>query len=335
MKWLVTGGCGFLGLNLIARLLEKGGHSIRVLDSLVVGSREDLAAVTPYREVAAWEPIADFDDCGIQLVVGDIRDAELVLRAAVGADVIVHLAANTGVISSVADPRLDCEVNVLGTLNCLEAARLQRVQRFVYASTGAVVGGAEPPFREEMPTRPLSPYGASKLAGEAYCSAYRASYGVQTVALRFSNVYGPWSCHKNSVVAKFIKQALAGEPLAIYGDGNQSRDFLYVEDLIEALMLAAEAPEAEGVIQVATGRETTIRQLVRLLEGLLYEVVGKRPEYGYVEARRGEVVRNFADVERARQVLGWEPKWSLVEGLRATIKWYLARQLLCGTDLRA
>ena len=226
MKWLITGGCGFIGTSLIRNLQNEGGHQVRVLDNLSTGTRDDLALVCDFQEVIEGS-IKDGPE-GIELVVGDILDEQLAQTVAQGVDVIVHLAANTGVGPSVEDPRADCNANVLGTFNYLEAARLNGIKRFVFASSGAPAGEVEPPIHEELPPHPVSPYGASKLAGEGYCSAYARSFGVDTVALRFGNVYGPGSVHKNSVVAKFIRLALEKKPLEIFGDGTQTLSLIHI-----------------------------------------------------------------------------------------------------------
>jgi UDP-glucose 4-epimerase len=261
----------------------------------------------------------------VELVVGDILDAELAGRVCTGADVIVHLAANTGVAPSVENPRMDCETNVFGTLNYLEAARHCNVKRFVFASSGAPAGEVEPPIHEELPPHPVSPYGASKLAGEGYCSAYFRTFGVETVCLRFGNVYGPLSGKKDSVVAKFIKRALDGLPLEIYGDGQQTRDFIYIDDLIRSIRLAAGLEQAGGeTFQIATNRETTIRELVEKLVPVLgrFGISNMKVEYG--ERRQGDVMRNFSDTTKAREVLGWKCQENLDTGLEKTVKWFLS-----------
>jgi UDP-glucose 4-epimerase len=260
----------------------------------------------------------------VELVVGDILDAELALRAARGADVIVHLAANTGVAPSVEDPRADCTTNVLGTLNYLEAARLSNVPRFVFASSGAVVGEVEPPLHEEMPPHPVSPYGASKMANEGQCSAYFRTFGVETVALRFGNVYGPLSGHKNSAVAKFIRRAREGEVLEIYGDGTQTRDFIYVEDLIGAIRRAATVEEIGGeVFQIATNAETTVSEMVGKLIPALAEAGIPEPEVKKTAPRQGDVKRNFSDTSKAARLLGWRATTDLDAGLRRTVAWFV------------
>src|ERR671911_117709 len=302
VNWLVTGGCGFIGTALIRSLMEEGGHAVRVVDNLSVGKREDLAAAGDFVEVLSDRlgPIAPGQQ--IELVAGDITDEDLALHAARGADVIVHFAANTGVMPSVEDPRGDCMSNVVGTLNYLEAARLGGVGRFVFASSGGtVVGEAEPPIHEEMVPHPVAPYGASKLAGEGYCSAYFSTFGVETVALRFGNVYGPLSGHKNSVVARFIKRAVEGEVLEIYGDGTQTRDFIFVDDLIRAVRLSTTAENVGGeVFQIATSAETTVQELTdRLLPALAAAGI-ENVEVRKTAAPRGGGGPHLADTPQER-----------------------------------
>jgi UDP-glucose 4-epimerase len=324
VNWLVTGGCGFIGTALIRSLMDEGDHRVRVVDNLAVGTREDLAAAGDFVE-ASTEDLGPMDSEDVELVVGDIRDEELALRAAQGADVIVHFAANTGVMPSVEDPRADCMSNVVGTLNYLEAARHAGVGRFVFASSGGtVIGEAEPPIHEEMVPHPVAPYGASKLAGEGYCSAYFQTFGIETVALRFGNVYGPLSGHKNSVVARFIKRATGGEVLEIYGDGTQTRDFIYVDDLIRAVKLSATVDGAGGeVFQIATSAETTVQELTdRLLPALAAAGI-KDVEVRKTAARKGEVRRNYADTSKAERMLGWKAEVGLDEGLRRTVDWFV------------
>ncbi|MCS3830954.1 nucleoside-diphosphate-sugar epimerase [Salinibacter ruber] len=235
-------------------------------------------------------------DGGVQLIEGDVLDSEGARKAATGIDVIVHLAANTGVAPSVEDPRHDCETNVIGTLNMLEAARHQDVSRFVLASSGAPIGECDPPIHEEMAPDPKSPYGASKLAGEGYCSAYYGSFNVETVALRFGNVYGPLSSHKSSVVAKFIRWARDGKVSEIYGDGHQTCDYIFTEDLVRAIRLAATTSDVRGeLFQIATNSETSINELVDALVPMLREAGIQDVEVTNTEPRVGG---------RAPQLLG-------------------------------
>ncbi len=322
MKWLVTGGCGFIGTALIGRLRREGGHLIRVVDDLSVGTRESLEATGP---VTGWDGASGWGDRGeVELAVGDVRDERLALRVAEGADVIVHLAANTGVELSVRNPRDDCTINVLGTLNYLEAARHCGVRRFVFASSGAPVGEVEPPIHEELAPHPVSPYGASKLAGEGYCSAYHGAFGLETVALRFSNVYGPGSSHKGSVVAKFIRLALQGLTWELYGGGQQTRDFLYIDDLVDAVVRSAVTPGLGGeLFQIASGRETRVVEMAQLLAAALRRQGVEPPPMKEEAPRVGDVRRNYSDVTKAKRILGWRPETKLENGLEQTVEYFL------------
>jgi len=322
MNWLITGGCGFLGTALIQGLLSEGGHNIRVLDNLMTGTRSDLAQVADYRELQPSEMEAT--PAGVELVVGDILDEQLALEVTKGCGVIIHFAANTGVGPSVEDPRSDCMANVLGTFNYLEAARINSVPRFVFASSGAPAGEVEPPIHEELPPHPVSPYGASKLAGEGYCSAYYQTFGVDTVMLRFGNVYGPGSLHKSSVVAKFIRLALQGETMEIYGDGSQTRDFIYIDDLINAVMLAVETPNIGGeAFQIATNKETTVGEMTEQLVAILKAQGISGFDLINGEKRLGDVARNYSDTTKARTRLGWQPTMPLSDGLLTTVQYFL------------
>jgi UDP-glucose 4-epimerase len=323
-RWLITGGCGFIGCNLVRHLRSEGGHRIRVLDNLATGGAERLRGVGPVVEVAP-------EACGvhaatdpIELVVRDILDAEAVRASMRACEVVVHLAANAGVAPSVQDPRRDCLINVIGTLNCLEAARHEGVERFVFASSGAPVGEVDPPVHEEKAPRPVSPYGASKLAGEGYCSAYARSFGLETVALRFGNVYGPYSDRKSSVVAAFIRRALAGEPLEIFGDGSQTRDFIHVDDLVRAIDQAARVPGIGGeIFHIATAQETTVAELAQTLIRVLAQHGCGGVQLRNGPRRAGDVQRNFADTSKAAARLGWRAEVSLEQGLAGVVQWFL------------
>ena len=323
--FLITGGCGFLGTALIHRLLQQGGHAIRVVDNLTTGTRDDLARVSSFQEIS----INNLSDAphGVELVVGNILDESLALKSTQGCDIIVHFAANTGVGPSVENPRADMLANVVGTFNYLEAARANKAGRFIFASSGAPAGEVEPPIHEELPPHPVSPYGASKLAGEGYCSAYFRTFGIDTVMLRFGNVYGPGSVHKSSVVAKFIRRALAGESLEIYGDGSQTRDFIYIDDLIDAVMLAATKPGIGGeAFQIASNRETTVGEMAERLVTLMGKAGLDGVKVINAATRLGDVKRNYSDTTKARTRLGWQPKVELGEGLKKTVSYFLNRE---------
>ena len=223
-KILITGGAGFIGRHLADHLVSHGGYDVTVIDNESLGDRTHL----------------DLDK--IRFIHGDLADRDDVRGALEGQDAVVHLAADTRVMDSIENPRHNFDNNVIGTFNLLELSRELGIGRIVAASTGgAILGDVEPPVHEEMAPRPTSPYGASKLMLEGYLSAYSSSFGVSGCALRFSNIYGPRSFHKGSVVAHFFKRILAGEPLIVYGDGSQTRDYLYVGDLVEAIRVAMDS----------------------------------------------------------------------------------------------
>lgn len=323
-NWLITGGCGFIGRNLILRLLKEG-KGIRVFDNLSVCGLKDLAAIAEV-EVGKGED----GHCRpgvIQLVEGDIRDGSALPAALKDMDIVVHLAANTGVPKSVADPTMDFSANAFGTFQLLEQARLARVKRFIFASSGAPTGNATPPITENAVARPVSPYGASKLAGEGYCSAYFHCFGLETVALRFSNVYGPFSRHKTSVVAKFVNAALAGEDWTIFGDGQQTRDFLYVADLVDAIWRAAMTPDIGGeIFQISTGVEHTLLELVHALQQQLSLRGMNAESLSFGDIRTGDIVRNYADPSKAERMMGWKAVTALSDGLRMTVDWFMDAQ---------
>jgi UDP-glucose 4-epimerase len=234
---------------------------------------------------------------------------------------IVHLAARAGVVDSIADPMATYRANVEQTVRLLEAARLAGVERFVLASSNAVIGNAAPPFDETMPARPTTPYGASKLAGEAYCQAYAASFGMAACALRFSNVYGPRSLHKKSVVATWLRAVHEGRPIVVYGDGHQTRDFIYVDDLAAGIAAALDSPASEiagEVFQIGSGRETAVNELAEGLRRSAERPVSIRHE----PPRAGDATRNSSRVDKAADRLGFRARVGLDDGLQATAAWF-------------
>ena len=323
-KIMITGGCGFIGTAIIRRLrAHNPATRIIVLDNFATGSANDLASVAPFEWVTKGE--SPSNSSHVALAEGDVRDYSKVALFAEGCDAIVHLAANTGVGPSVDNPRLDMEVNVGGTFNVLEAARANRIPKVIFASSGAPLGEVEPPIHEELAPHPVSPYGASKLAGEAYCSAYNKTFGINTVALRFGNVYGPGSGKKTSVVAKFIRQALEGKPCVIFGDGNQTRDFIYIDDLTNAIFLSLQRQIGGETFQIATGREHSIAEVSAELQRCL-ATMSVDLEVVYDSPRLGDVSRSFSDVSKAKSTLGWEAETNLEIGLEKTVRWFLEKE---------
>ncbi len=305
MNILITGGCGFIGTNLISKL-EGKPYNLRILDNLSASAASK----------------SDIDSK--KLVIGDIRDEKLADELTKGVDVIVHLAAHTSVVGSVKDPKTDCDINIIGTLNLLRACVKNSVRRFIFASSNAAVGVHTPPIDEEKLPIPLSPYGASKLACEGYCSAFYRTFGIETVILRFSNVYGPNCLHKSSVVAKFIKALLNSKSLSIYGDGTQTRDFVYVGDICDAILLCLTKKDISGeTFQIGTGIEVAVIELAKRI----IAIDGRDTKLDFKPPRKGEIFRNFSDIEKSNRVLGFKPRVMLDEGLRETYKWFQALEL--------
>lgn len=302
--YLVTGGAGFIGSHLVNELVSRN-QRVRVLDNFSSGRRDNLA------------PVLD----RIEVVVGDIRDTATLKSALAGVDYVLHQAALASVTQSVADPLSTHAVNVTGTLNVLQAARDAGVSRVVFASSCAVYGN-DPrlPKREDMAAAPLSPYAASKLAGEAYCQAFSEVYGLPTVALRYFNVFGPRqdpASPYSAVIPRFIAAALAGEPLTIFGDGRQSRDFVHVSNVVAANLLACTAPNAVGhVINVAAGRRYSLLDLVARLRTLLGP---KNVRVQHLAPRPGDVLHSSASLGQARRRLDYRPHVTFARGLRETI----------------
>ena len=299
MKTCVTGGAGFIGSNLVERLVADG-HEVVVLDNFATGRRENLAGVVDR---------VDFRE-------GDLRDRVAVQEAVEGCEVVYHQAALAAVARSVENPREVTEVNVTGTLNVLMAARDAGVRRVVFASSSSVYGDTpELPKVETMTLSPRSPYAATKAACEGFLFAFHASYGLEGVALRYFNVYGPRQSARSlyaAVVPRFVESMTAGKPCTIYGDGGQTRDFTYVGDVVEALVLAASTPRAvEGPMNLGGGSRISILELAKTIA----RAVGWKGSPAFEPVRVGDVRDSLADIRRARECLLWRPTTSLAEGI--------------------
>jgi UDP-glucose 4-epimerase len=298
----------------VRALLERGG-TVRVLDNLATGRRANLADVADR----------------VELIEADLCDAEAARPAVRGAEAIFHLGALPSVARSVADPLASHAVNATGTLGLLLAAREAGVRRFVYASSSSVYGDTPTlPKSEDLPTNPLSPYAVSKLAGEQYCRAFARLYGLETVCLRYFNVFGPRqdpSSEYAAVVPKFIAAMSEGRAPQIHGDGTQSRDFSYIDNVVQANLLAAEAPGVGGeVFNIACGERYSLRDLVAILNRILGSSIA--PEYG--PPRPGDVKHSLADISRARARLGYEPSVRFEEGLARAVAWYRVQRVGVG-----
>ncbi len=312
MMYLITGGAGFIGSNLVKALLEKG-NSIRVLDNFSSGKRANLDfPATPE----------------VDVIEGDIRDMDICRQAVRCADYVLHHAALASVPLSVEDPALANDINVTGTLNMLVASRDAGVTRFIFASSTAVYGDTDDgtsPKVETMKPAPLSPYAINKLSGEEYCRLFYRIYGLETVALRYFNVFGPKqdpASEYAAVIPKFIEALLSGKSPVIYGDGGQSRDFIYIDDVIRANRLACELPDAAGkTFNIGCGMQVSINELLNELKAIL------NPEATaiYKDARPGDIRHSWADISLARKFLGFEPAFSFRDALLHTASWYQRR----------
>jgi nucleoside-diphosphate-sugar epimerase len=304
-QYLVTGGAGFIGSHLVEELLRRG-HQVRVADSLVTGRRENLAHLPQ-----------------VEFLEGDLADLAFARQAATGAEYVLHQAAIPSVPRSVADPVTSHRANVDGTLNMLVAAREADVKRLDFAGSSSAYGNTPTlPKHEEMPTNPLSPYALQKVIGEQYLRMFTRLYGLETVSIRYFNVFGPRqdpSSPYSGVISVFATALLDGRSPTIYGDGEQTRDFTYVADVVDGVLRACEAPTASGeIINVAAGGRISLNALFQTMRGIVGADVA--PEYG--GARPGDVRDSQAEISKARRILGFEPRISLEEGLRRTIAWY-------------
>jgi len=303
--YLVTGGAGFIGSHLVEALVRRG-ERVRVADNLSTGKRENLDHVGE-----------------VELLIGDLADPEFARRAVAGVEYVLHQAAIPSVPRSVADPVTSHRSNIDATLNVLVAARDAGVKRVVYAGSSSAYGNTETlPKREDMPTAPLSPYALQKLVGEQYAQLFTALYGLETVTTRYFNVFGPRqdpSSPYSGVISLFISALVEGRPATIHGDGEQTRDFTYVANVVDGVLRACHAPGANGgVFNVATGGRISLNALFQALKRIV--AASSEPVYGPIRA--GDVRDSQADISRARQVLGYEPRVGFEDGLIHTVKWY-------------
>jgi nucleoside-diphosphate-sugar epimerase len=303
---LVTGGAGFIGSHLVSALVSRG-DSVRVLDDFSSGRRGNLAGL----------------EGQLEIIEGSLLDPAALEQALTGVDTVFHQAAIPSVPRSMASPVASHEANASGTLRVLEAARRRSVRRVIYAGSSSAYGETPTlPKVETMASSPLSPYAVSKLCGENYCQVYARAFGVETVVLRYFNVFGPRQDPNSqyaAVIPRFVTAALEGRSPTIYGDGNQSRDFCYIDNVVEANLLAAEAKEASGLVfNVACGEATDLNRVVQLVG----QALGRTIEPRYEGGRAGDVKHSLADITRARTILGYQARVGFKDGLARTIEWF-------------
>jgi nucleoside-diphosphate-sugar epimerase len=306
VRFLVTGGAGFIGSNIAKRLVEKG-YFVRIIDNFATGQRSNLESISN----------------DIELVEGDIRDFWTVAKATKGIDYILHQAALPSVPRSIDNPLTTTEVNINGTLNLLEAARFNNVQRLVYASSSSVYGDSPVmPKEESMKPMPKSPYAITKLAGEEYCINFFHLYGLETVAIRYFNVFGPQQnpfSQYSAVIPKFINLLKAGKAPTIHGDGETSRDFTYIDNVVNANLLACEKKKATGhVINIACNKAFTLNDLADKLN----KILGTNLEPIHGPEKLGDVKHSLADITKAKEILGYKPEIDFDAGLKKTVEWF-------------
>ncbi len=301
-KVLVTGGLGFIGANLVP-LLEQNNYQVKILDNLSSGSFENIE----YSEA--------------EIIKGDIRNKEDISKAISNCSSVIHLAALGSVTDSIISPEENFEINVQGTFNVLNECRLSSVSNIIFSSTGgALIGNSPPPVNELSLPSPISPYGSGKLCGESYCSSFSKVYDLNVVSLRFANVIGPLSWHKKGAATTFMRALLENEPLTIYGDGKATRDFLYVEDLCNGILLTLKSKlQGYNILHLSSGREISINYLAQEI----IKVAGvKNKPIKYLKKRIGEVDRNFADYKLASKLIGYRPQISFENAINKTWYWF-------------
>lgn len=303
-RYLVTGGAGFIGSHIVRRLVSEGA-AVRVVDNLASGRLERLEGLSS----------------SIEWILGDLADPRVSDGVVAGVDAILHQAAIPSVQRSIRDPIATNRANVTATLNLLESSRKAGVRRFIYAASSSVYGDTEVlPKTEDMAANPLSPYALQKFVGERYCKLYCDLYGLETVSLRYFNVFGPGQDPRSeysAVIPKFTSSLIANESLTVYGDGEQSRDFTYVENVVDANVLAIQAPEVAGkVCNIGCNARITLNKLIQLLES----IIGVKATVRYAAPKKGDVRHSLADISLARKILGYEPKIFIEEGLKRTVQ---------------
>ena len=312
MKVLITGGCGFIGTNIISKLLRDSQYNkIYILDNFsnsnIKNFKKNLCFLIGEKNLITQK---------VKIFKGDIKNLKSLKSITGDIDIIIHLAASAGVDISIKDPTSDFMNNTLGTFNVLEFCRLKKIKKIILASSGAAIGEARPPINENILPRPITPYGASKLSNEAYALAFGKSYGMQSIILRFSNVYGPACNLKNSVVSKFIKDFILKGTNQIYGDGSQTRDFIYVDDLVKAVLKIIKNKNISNeIFQISTGKETKISYINKVVSKNLFDYGYANLKTKYLDKRKGDVKKNYSDNSKAYKKLNWNPTTDINIGI--------------------
>tara|TARA_B100001287_G_C22678728_1_gene529111 strand:+ start:2273 stop:3301 length:1029 start_codon:yes stop_codon:yes gene_type:complete len=322
MKILITGGQGFIGRNLIQMLsTRKNISKIIVIDS----KRVDDSYAELFKSYSCHTKISNYkkDYKKINFIKCSTNNLNFAMKITKNIDYVIHLAAESGVDVSINKPYDSFLSNIVGTYNYLEASRVNNVKNFIFASSGAVFGKATPPMKHDYPKCPISPYGSSKLTIESYCSSYSSIFNLPTTILRFSNAYGEFSKHKNSIISKVIKSYLFNQRINIFGDGKHSRDFIYVKDICYSIIKCLRKRSGYNEYHIGTGKEITLNKLLDIINKEFRKHGIKQPRIKYLKERMGDMKNNSLDITQTKRNLNWRPIFNLQKGLNSTIAWYL------------
>jgi UDP-glucose 4-epimerase len=323
MRILITGGLGFIGTNLVKFLYEKKTISkIIIIDNYSKIKKpqfDDLDNIKYFSNKTLYKE----NKKRINVIKANIKDYKFAEKICDGIDYVIHLAAEPGVDISVNQPKLAFDINVNGAFNYLESSRINNVKNFIFASSGSVFGSAKPPMKETFAKDPISPYGSSKLSIESFCGSYSSVYGINTTILRFSNVYGNYSYHKNSVILQYIRNTIEKKPLFVFGDGKQTRDYIHVDDIVSAIYKSMKNKNKYVAHHIGTGVETTINQIIGLITSTFKFHRLEMPKIIYKNIRTGDMKNNYLYIKNTQNKLGWKARTTLEKGIRKTISWYL------------
>ena len=323
MNILITGGLGFIGSNFVELLLSKKSiKKILIVDNFSKSSTKYLDTITKYKMFSSAQ---SYKSCSskVQVIKADINNKEFAFKITKNIDYIIHLAAESGVDVSINKPYESFQTNVLGAYNYIEASRHNNIKRFIFASSGAVFGDTKPPLKETNPRIPISPYGSSKLTIETFCETYSNVFGLNTTILRFSNAYGPYSLHKQSIISKFINNILSKKAIVVNGDGTNTRDYIHVSDICNAIYKSIKDTNGAKIYHVGTGKETSIKELIKIFRK---ECINHNISIKYSSNRVGDMRRNYTSIAKIKKHLNWSPKISLQKGFSQTFQWFLSHK---------
>jgi len=323
MKILITGGLGFIGSNLLNYLNQKNEvKNIIIIDNFSKANLTNLNKGLKYKYFSSAK-LYRKSKSKIVIINADINNEKLADKLTRDVDYVVHLAAESGVDVSLNNPKEAFKINVTSTFNYLEASRVNKVKRFLFASSCAVFGDSKPPHNENLTRKPISPYGSSKLSIETFCESYSNVFNLNTTILRFSNAYGNHSKHKKSVISKFIQNIIENKSLNINGNGEITRDFIHVDDICDAIYKCMRLKKGLQIYHVATGKETSINSLIRLIKNIFKKYNKKNIVVKHKKERVGDIKKNYSSISKIKKEINWKNRISLDNGLKKTIKWYL------------